>query len=214
MTQLPDKEDEQWLNALAGRPDPAADSVVNQQAEALRRVLQAQRAKLEELVPQADDAQYQQLLFRLKREGLIKNSGPLRNFVLWGQVKGQQAAKTMLASNSALWGMAATLVLVVGVIVQMGGPHTDQDVSRNAVLRGGQTNVMMVENPESRLVELLAGLKAAGAEPVVKRETGGRILVTVKSSDKVLDYLREQRNGIDPAVVDGMVALSLEPNRR
>ncbi len=81
-------------------------------------------------------------------------------------------------------------------------------------LGGGQTNVMMVENPESRLVELLAGLKAAGAEPVVKRETGGRILVTVKSSDKVLDYLREQRNGIDPAVVDGMVTLSLEPNRR
>jgi hypothetical protein len=177
-------------------------------------VLQAQRAKLEELVPQADDAQYQQLLFRLKREGLIKNSGPLRNFVSWGQVKGQQAAKTMLASNSALWGMAATLVLVVGVIVQMGGPRTDQEDLRNDVLRGGQTTVMIVENPESRLVELLAGLKAAGAEPVVRRETGGRILVTVKSSDKVLDYLREQRNGIDPTVVDGMVTLSLEPNRR
>jgi len=212
MTQLPDKEDDQWLNALAGRPDPAADNVVNQQAEALRRALQAQRAKLEASVPQANDTQYQQLLFRLKREGLIKNSGPLRNFVLWGQVKGQQAAKTMLASNSALWGMAATLVLVVGVIVQMGGPHTDQDVSRNDVLRGGQTNVMMVENPESRLVELLAGLKEADAEPVVKRETGGRILVTVKSSDKVLDYLREQR--VEPMVVDGMVTLSLQPNRR
>jgi hypothetical protein len=214
MTQLPDKEDDQWLNVLAGRSDPAADYVVKQQAEALRRVLQAQRAKLEELVPQADDAQYQQLLFRLKREGLIKNSGPLRSFVSWGQVKGQQAAKTMLASNSALWGMAATLVLVVGVIVQMGGPRTDQEDLRNDVLRGGQTTVMIVENPESRLVELLAGLKAAGAEPVVRRETGGRILVTVKSSDKVLDYLREQRNGIDPTVVDGMVTLSLEPNRR
>jgi len=214
MTQLPDKEDDQWLNALAGRSDPAADDVVNQQAEALRRVLQARRAKLEASVPQADDAQYQQVLFRLKREGLIKNSGPLRNFVLWGQVKGQQAAKTMLASNSALWGMAATLVLVVGVIVQMGGPRTDQEDLRNDVLRGGQANVMIVENPESRLLELLAGLKAAGVEPVVKRETGGRILVTVKSGDKVLDYLREQRNGIDPAVVDGMVTLSLEPNRR
>ncbi len=137
MTQLPDKEDEQWLNALAGRPDPAADSVVNQQAAALRRAMQAHRAKLEESVPQADDALYQQLLFRLRREGLIKNSGPLRNFVLWGQVKGQQAAKTMLASNSTLWGMAATLVLVVGVIVQMGGPRTDQEDLRNDVLRGG-----------------------------------------------------------------------------
>ncbi len=79
-------------------------------------------------------------------------------------------------------------------------------------LGGGQATVMIVQNPESRLVELLAGLKAAGAEPVVKRETGGRILVTVKSSDKVLDYLREQR--IEPMVVDGMVTLSLQPNRQ
>ena len=210
MTQPPEKEDEQWLNALAGHPDPAADSMVNQQAEALRRVLQARRAKLDELVPQADDIQYQKLLFRLKREGLIKRAGPLRNLVLWGQVQGQQAAKTMLASNSALLGMAAMLVLVVAVSVQMGGRLTDQDYARNEALRGGQANVMIVENTESKLVELLVGLKAAGAEPVVKRENGGRILVTLKSSEKVLEYLREQRNGIDPAVVDGTVTLSLE----
>jgi hypothetical protein len=210
MTQLPDKEDEQWLNALAGQPDPAADGVVNQQAEALRRVLQARRAKLDELVPQADDIQYQKLLFRLKREGLIKSAGPLRNLVLWGQVQGQQAAKTLLASNSALLGMAAMLVLVVAVSVQMGGRLTDQDNARNEALRGGQANVMIVENTESKLVELLVGLKAAGAAPVVNREAGGRILVTLQSSDKVLEYLREQRNGSEPAVVDGMVTLSLE----
>ena len=191
MTQVPDKEDEQWLNALAGRPDPAAKGVVNQQAEALRRALQAQRAKLEESVPQADDTQYQQFLFRLKREGLLKTQRP------W--------------SNPMLWGLAATLVIGVGVVVQMGGLYPGQD-DAETLRGGGKATVLVVDNPEVRLVELLAGLKAAGVEPVVKRETGGRILVTVKSSDKVLDYLRELR--IEPMVVDGMATLSLQPKQR
>ena len=191
MTQLPDKEDEMWLNALAGRPDPAAEGVVNQQAESLRRVLLAQRTRLEASVPQADDALYQQLLFRLKREGLLKTQRP------W--------------SNPMLWGLVATLVLGVGVVMQMGGlypGHDDADTLRG----GGKATVLVVENPEVRLIELLAGFKAVGAEPVVKRETGGRILVTVKSSAKVLDYLREQR--IEPTVVDGMVTLLLQTSGR
>ncbi len=191
MAQVPDKEEEQWLNALAGRSDPAADSVVNQQAEALRRVLQTRRAKLEESVPQADDAQYQQLLFRLKREGLLKANRP------W--------------QNPMLWGLAATLVLGVGVVVQMGGFYHGQD-DTDMLRGGGKATVLVVENPEVRLVELLAGLKAAGAEPVVKRETGGGILIMVKSSDQVLDYLRELR--IEPMVVDGTVTLSLQPTKR
>ena len=191
MTQVTDKEDDQWLNALAGRPDPATDSVVNQQAEALRRVLQAQRAKLEDSVPQADDTQYQQLLFRLKREGLLKANRP------W--------------HNPMLWGLAATLVLGVGVVLQMGGIYPGQD-DADTLRGGGKATVLVVDNPEVRLVELLSGLKAAGVEPVVKRETGGLILLTAKSSDRVLDYLREQR--IEPMVVDGMVTLSLQPNRR
>ena len=61
MTQASDKEDEQWLSALAGRSDPAADPATNQQAESLRRALQARADTLEKSVPLADEAQYQQL---------------------------------------------------------------------------------------------------------------------------------------------------------
>ena len=241
MTQVPDKEDEQWLNALAGRSDPAADGVVNQQAEALRRALQAQRAKLEESVPQADDTQYQQFLFRLKREGLLKDleiaeipsdrhreaASPWRSMreppkavdsratlatTKTGMFKVPIFPKTQRPwNNPMLWGLAATLVIGVGVVVQMGGLYPGQD-DAETLRGGGKATVLVVDNPEVRLVELLAGLKAAGVEPVVKRETGGRILVTVKSSDKVLDYLREQR--IEPTVVDGMVTLLLQTSGR
>lgn len=188
MATTPDKEDEQWLSALAGTPDPAADPAINQQAEALRRALQAQRSRLEKLVPEADDAQYQQLLFRLRREGLLPaNRGP-RKFQLWA--------------------IAATVVLGIGVVVQMGGLPFGQDES-TTLRGGGNGTVLVVENPEARLTEILAGLKVAGAEPSIKREAGGRIVLTVAGSEKVLEYLAGQR--VEPAITNGTIILTLTP---
>ena len=188
MATTPDKEDEQWLSALAGKPDPAADPAINQQAEALRRSLQAQRSRLEKAVPEADDAQYQQLLFRLRREGLLTANRGRRKLQLWA--------------------IAATVVLGIGVVVQMGGLPFGQD-EPNTLRGGGIGTVLVVDNPEARLTEILAGLKAAGAELAVKRETGGRIVLTVEASEKVLDYLAGQR--IEPMVTDGTITLTLTP---
>ena len=187
MTQASDKEDEQWLSALAGRSDPAADPAINLQAETLRRALQAQSAKLEQAVPVADEAQYQRLLFRLREEGLLGADHQRRKIQLWA--------------------LAATVVLGVGVVVQMGGLYRGQDDEANTLRGGGKATVLLVENPEVRLTELLTGLKAAGEEPWVKRESDGRIMLTVKRSDKVLDYLATQR--IEPVVTDGSITLLL-----
>ena len=187
MTQSSDKEDEQWLSALAGRSDPAADPAINLQAESLRRALQAQSAKLDQAVPIADEAQYQRLLFRLREEGLLGADRQRRKIQLWA--------------------LAATVVLGVGVVVQMGGLYRGQDDEANILRGGGKATVLVVENPEVRLTELLAGLKAAGEEPMVKREADGRIMLTVKRSDKVLDYLATQR--IEPVVTDGSITLLL-----
>ena len=188
MAQEPDREDEQWLSALAGRSDPDADLAINRQAESLRRALQARSAKLEQAIPLADDAQYQRLLFRLRREGLLSANYRHRKLQLWA--------------------LAATVVLGVGVVVQMGGLYPGRDNAHT--LRGGGTEtVLVVENPESRLTELLAGLKAAGEEPLVKREAGGNIVLTVNRSEKVLDYLTSQR--VEPTVVDDTITLLLAP---
>ena len=187
MTQSSNKEEEQWLSALAGRSDPAADPAINLQAESLRRALQEQSAKLDQAVPAADEAQYQRLLFRLRKEGLLGADHQRRKIQLWA--------------------LAATVVLGVGVVVQMGGLYRGQDDEANTLRGGGKATVLVVENPEVRLTELLAGLKAAGEEPLVKREADGRIMLTVKRSDKVLDYLATKR--IEPVITDGSITLLL-----
>lgn len=211
MIQASDKEDEQWLNALAGRADPVADPKVTRQAEVLHRVLKARSEMLERQVPRADAAQYEQLLFRLRREGPTAPLTVSQNPVGW-RLAAKRAATTLIAAewqNSMLWGVAATLVLGVGIVIQMGGLHSNQNDAN--ILRGGQATLLTVDVPEVRLAELLVGLKAVGEAPTVKREPEGRIVLTVKGTDRVLEYLASGSHPIEPMLVQGNVIIELRP---
>lgn len=190
MTNNPDKEDEQWLSALAGQADPDAKTNVNQQAESLRRALKVRSDLLASQVPVADEAQYQQMLFRLRREGLASSKRG------W--------------HNPMFWGIAATIVMGVGVVIQMGGLHPDgyeKDVLRNAE----HVTVLIVADPEARLVELQAGLQAAGEVPKIDRLANGQIVLTAKATEKVLAYLLTQR--LEPEISEGSLLLRLTPEK-
>ena len=184
---IEDLSDTHWLAALAGQADPAADKASNLQALALRRALQARREQIEQDLPQADAALFEQLQVRLRREGLMKPP-------LWQQLP--------------VWGLAASLLLGVSVLLQQGGWLGAEDADR---LRGGseQATMLLVNDPEARLVELLAGLRAAGVTPQVERQANGRIKLRMDGDPAVLDYLASQR--IEPQLVNGQVWLILSP---
>lgn len=186
-----DLTDSQWLAALAGDPDPKADPQSNWQPLALRKALQARSERLTLEVPKADQALYEQTLFRLRREGM------LRKRPLW--------------RVPAAWGVAATFVLGVAVVIQMDGRFKG-DGELDTLRGGGQSTVLIVTDPEARLAELLTGLKAVGADPKTERLSGGRIVLRVKSTSTTLDYLSTQR--IEPNVKDGQVVLMLTPSTR
>lgn len=191
MTNDQDKDDAQWLSALAGQSDPDARPGVSQQAESLRRALKARRDLLDDQMPMADEAQFQQMLFRLRREGLVSSNRGWR--------------------NPMLWGIAATVVMGIGVVIQMGGLHpTDYE---NDVLRGAEhATVLIVANPEARLLELQTGLQTAGEIPKVDRLADGQIVLTVKATEKVLAYLLTQR--IEPEISGGNIELKLSPTKQ
>lgn len=185
-----DPADSHWLAALAGQPDPLADAAANRQALALRQALQARSARLAQDTPRADAALFEQLQFRLRREGLL------------GSLAGR--------SQWPVWGLAASLLVGLVWLTQVDGLFKRDD-DGNATLRGGgQATVLLVADPEARLAELLAGLRAAGAQPQVDRQGAGRIRLQVIASPAVLDYLDTQR--IAPALVDGQVLLMLAPS--
>jgi len=107
--------------------------------------------------------------------------------------------------SPAVWGSVATLVLGVTVVIQSGGGLNGQNEAD--VLRGGTAISLIVAEPETRLAELLIGLRAAGEEPNVKRLDKGGIVITVVGNTKVLDYLNTQ--SIEPIVSDGKITILL-----
>jgi len=207
MTQDQDPDDAQWLAALAGQKAPGTDPSTQWQAEALRRALQAQSQRMDRAVPLADDAQYQRLLFRLKREGLTGRRTPLAQVVEWGRARGQMAARVITLNHPLAWGLAACAVVLAGVALQMGRMQQGTDaVDMQQILRG-QGTVLIVPDPAARAAQLQAGINAAGAAPALTTDAEGRIQLRFEASPAVLEYLGQQR--IEPAIVDGFVTLTL-----
>lgn len=207
MTSEIDREDAQWLDSLAGRPDASADPITNTQASALRNALQKRKARLDAMVPHVDDIQYQQLLFRLRQEGFTGKQSSWSGVMQWGRTKGQLAARVMTNHNTLGWGVAATAVLVIGVALQMNTLQQGQDASRTRdVFRSGGT-VLIEPNPKARAEELLRGLKAAGTDTNVIAGPDGQFQLRFKSSEAALEYLNNQR--IEPTEVEGFLTLTI-----
>lgn len=185
--------DAPWHAALAGRPDPQADPVMNAQALALQAALRRREALLEARVPAADEALLQQLQFRLRREGLT----------------GRNPAAAF-ATRWPVWGLAATVVLGVAVYMGVTTQHTLPEAATD-VLRGsaGSALELRVADPQARLASLQAALQAAGAAPRVTPLADGRIRLEVAATPAVLDELARQR--LEPLVAAGQVTLLLVP---
>lgn len=209
---MTDKDDQQWLDALAGKPDASADSAANAQAHALRTAMVARRAAIEHATVNADPAEFERLQARLQSEGLLSKA----------DVDAKQTSNNWLGallgkllpsvggglSAIPMWSLAANVVLGVAVVVQMGlfGSASNPDAD---VLRGGPATVLLVPNPEARLAELTAGLDQAKAHYVVLRKSTGEVHLLVQVEDAALDYLLSQLNGNGPKVSDGVALIVL-----
>lgn len=207
MENTPDKDDEQWLGALAGRPDPSGDERFTLQAQALRRALQARAEKLEADVPFADEDQYQKLLTRLRIEKLLASKPSWRMSPIWVKTTGVLGLSSEVIpwKSPMLLGLTASLVIGVAMVISL----QNSVATRNEIdiLRGGNATTQIVDEPELRLAELIQGLRAAGEVPAIERLSHGAIVLTITASPKVLDYLDSQR--IVSIVVDGKITLLL-----
>ena len=211
MTQATDKEDEQWLNALAGRRDESAEPKVIQQVEALRRALKVRAESLETKVPYADDEQYEKILFRLQRERLRTSSGGWRESAGWLKVAKVLGVSGDVAiqRNPVLWGMAAVLLLVVIATIRIQSPEEDESIR----YRGDpNVTIQITDNPEQRAIEITNGVKVITLDVEMIRLPYGRIQIKIKDSQLVRDYLLGQR--IEAIVVNGVITIDLVPPKK
>jgi hypothetical protein len=185
MSDLPDDpEDEQWLSALAGKPDASATPMVNAQAVAMRSAMQARNAKLDAQVPLADTALYEQTLFRLRREGLMK--------------------KRPLWEMPQVWGLAATVFIgVIGALQIQGSGEQEADQLTRGL--GDGVSLIISADPEETLIEVLSKLHSEGVTTEAVERINGEIKITIPSTIASLDAIEKLR--IPPPPQSGKIII-------
>lgn len=211
MENKTDKDDEQWLSALAGRADPSGDPKTNLQAQALRRALHAHAEKLEVKVPFADEGQYQKLILRLQREKLLAGKSGWRNSSAWVKTTGALGLSTDVIpwKSPMILGLTATLVIGIAAVINIQNSATKKSEVELLLTRGLKPIPQIVEEPEVRLTQLVQGLRAVGEDPVIERLSNGSIVLTVNASPKALEYLETPLNGVSPPIVNDKITLLL-----
>ena len=202
---MQDKDDQQWLEALAGQPDAAADPATTTQAQALRAAMVARRAAIEHTAQHADPAEFGRLQARLQGEGLLHDSAAKQQPGGWLQAM-RDVWRPIVGGSVTLprWGVAFTVVLGVALALQVALPGRQEDAD---VLRGGTATVLVVADPEARLAELTLGLNQVKAMYAIDRLDNGVIQIRLKADAQALTFLQSQR--ISPTIQNGLAVIAL-----
>lgn len=138
-------EDQDWLDALAGRTAAGSHRAAIAEAQRLREFIQRNVHAPDVAVPKRDAQRESQLLERARREGLIDPA---------------QLAKRGRRRLTAIGGVTALAASVAGVAIALflhGGPQTEH-------LRGTREQVIRIvsADPTALKMQLLDELRAAG----------------------------------------------------
>lgn len=175
-------EDQDWLDALAGKPDPDANPNVTKRAALLRQAIQKHDAALG--VNDFDtDAGLQKLKFRMRREGLTSDSKP-----------------SFIHNRFVQYAMAASIILTIGLTMRI--YLYEQPMQNEAdIVRGSNQQIVLAADPEARLKQLTTELGELGIQYQIERKEGIIILMAHgvdPLKDEVAEFL--ERNHITAPV--------------
>lgn len=182
MTNEIDRDNEDWLQAIAGEPRPDADKFTNAHAAAIRKALLNRAKAQNEEAPSASDAGYHRLIFRLKREGLLK-------------------PRTRQASNSASFfarPLAIAAVFFLGAIVVFHSYQLNEESEE--ILYKGESGqfVIRVEDPAKVAAAIANSLKNNGIDyQLIELPRGSKELM-MPSSAEAIKILADHKIKVQP----------------
>lgn len=176
-------EDQDWLDALAGKPNADANPDVTRRATALRQAIQRHDVTLHSSGADAESG-LQKLKFRLRREGLSGDNKP-----------------AFYSNRFVQYAMAASVVLTVGLMMRI---YLHQEPMQNEaeIMRGmGERQLVLAADPEERLKQLATELDRLGIKYQVERKEG-KIILKILGVDPVKEDVASflERNHIKPPV--------------
>ena len=207
------KEDRDWLDSLAGKTPKDADSVVSAEALAVRKALASRRDEIEADAARVGNSGLDKIRARLQREGLMVSPVKAGQEDGWlERIKGFLGigSSTGSVNRFPVWGLAATLALAILLTIQL--PRQEPDEA--TVVRGDpNVTTLVVDNPEVRANEIVAGIKALSPDAVQMTRLGdGIIQLRIRDSQPVRDYLLSQR--IEAVAIEGNVNINVVPLKK
>lgn len=171
-TPTPD-DDDRWLQALAGRGGAPGDAAANEGA-ALRAALQARRDQGQAQAAQPQQADLEQLLFRLRRERLLGGR------------------PTMEVRERLAWGaLAASVTLASALALRLGSGNERQRLAGTMPAQPAISVSEPASMPASDWVR--QGGAIASLAPRVEQRPDGSQVLHFPATPAVLAYLQEQR---------------------
>jgi len=176
-------EDQDWLDALAGKPNAEGDPEVTRRAKALQQAIQRHEA----IYHSSEDdmeAGLQKLKFRLRSEGLSSTD-----------------RRPGLNKRFVQFAVAASVVLTVGLMMRV-YLHQEPMQIETEIMRGmGERQLVLAADPEQRLKQLTTELDQLGIKYRVDRKEG-KIVLNIQGVDPAKDAVASflERNHIKPPV--------------
>lgn len=150
-----DKDDQDWLDALAGKPESGSDSPAEREARLLRATIHAQQQSAS-APPDEVERGLEQLLFRLRQEGLLDKAKKPR----WHWPDGAWMA------------IAATVVITVAISTLWPGMENGlAPKDEIGQMRGGKAQIIHASDPDNQARQLRSELEKLGAH-VETRQVG------------------------------------------
>lgn len=203
------KEDQDWLDTLAGKQPQNVDPLVVAEALAVRKALASRRDEIEANATRVGNVGLDEIRARLQREGLLVPSAKAeREHSVWEHIKNLVGFGS--AQRFPIWGLAATLALAILLTMQM--PRHEPDEA--TVFRGdSNATTLIVENPDVRAKEIIADIKAISSNAVqMTRLSDGRIQLLITDTPSIQDYLLAER--IEAIAADGTIKIYVVPKNK
>ena len=203
------KDDENWLSALAGKLEPDASKSTTDQAGLLRKAMLKRREDLESGAMNYDIDQLKRLQDRMISEGLISsaNSTSLNNnkFGFFKWLGGFLPTKNGEIAVFSIWSLAVNFGLAIVVVVQFGYSSVGSDDA--IILRSQELTVLRVSKPSITINEIANELNNLNAKFVVEKISDNEYMLYVQSSEAVELYLYEKR--INTPSVNGLMKIKI-----
>jgi hypothetical protein len=208
-----EKDDDQWLAALSGKPDPHASEATNRQAALLRQAMLKRRAELENETASAEPSEFARLQKRLEAEGLISRADPTysgskaKGFMAW--LANVFPGKNGGVAALPVWSLAVNCALVVVVAVQFMSPS--QDLYESNVLRGGGAFEIFADDPSVKLTEIIKELDARYIRYVIRTVDKQGYELLIQDGEDSMNFLIEKRYQLNSE--DGVYTLLIQKRK-